>query len=168
MVQIIKYEDKYAQQFLILCKEAFPKHNIFSKDFGFVKNYLVKKEEENRDLGGVFIAVDNGKVVGGCLLKIDERSPYAEHVRYKYNHLIGKNQAIKEALIDYLDLKIKEDIQNGKLKSAKVELGLAMSELDYKSDLNIYLKYQFKKEGTLASHYRKDEDVIILGKEISI
>lgn len=163
MVKFKRYRKEDVSEFLLLCKKAYPAHNVFGKPVEEVKKYLAGKDKENSDLGGVFFAYDKNKFVGGALLKMEEKTIDNKHIRFKYNHLVGKDEKIKKEIMDFLDSKIRKHIKDGKIKTAKIEVGLAENE----PDLEFYKKNGFKIEGEFASHYRLNEKAYVLGKEIT-
>ncbi|MDO8741324.1 MAG: hypothetical protein Q7J54_07185 [Candidatus Woesearchaeota archaeon] len=162
MIEFKRYQKEDVSEFLLLCKKAYPAHNVFYKSLEEVKKYLDRKDKENSELGGVFFAYDKNKVIGGALLKIEEKTINNKHIRFKYNHLVGKDEKVKKEIMDFLDSKIRKHIKDGKIKTAKIEAALSENE----ADLEFYKKNGFKIEGELASHYRPNEKAYVLGKEI--
>lgn len=162
MVELKKYFEEDVEAFVGLCKEAYPKHNVFDKSLDKVKKYLKEQDEKNEEFGGVFFAYDDDEVVGGCLLRVAGRDVPGDHVRFKYNHVVAKDDEIKAEIVKFLDSKIKKNIEDGKFKTAKVEVSIAENE----SDEGFYSEHGFKPEGELMSHYRHGEKVTVMGKEL--
>lgn len=145
-------------------KESFTKHNIFEKSEQEIKEYLVKANEKNKEIGGgLLVAKIGNKVVGALLLKKYSEDITGNHTVWRFNHLAVdeeyRDKDIGTELIKAAENKIKENIS----KTAKIEINIAESE---KATTEFCKKLGFKTEGTLKSHYRWKEDVIVMGKEI--
>ena len=162
IIEIKRYQEKDVEEYMHMCKKAFGKHNVFDKSLRDVRDYLRKKDKADRILGGLFFAYDDDEFVGGALLRVEMKDLDCSHARYKYNHVVAKDNKVKSAILNFLEEKIKHDIHAKRIKSAKVEVGLVETE----EDLELYKKAGFKIEGVLASHYKHKENVIALGKEI--
>lgn len=155
-------------QLVALYKTVFKKHNIFLKPNSDVKNYLIKLHKSNSRIGlGLLVATIEDKVVGALLLKKKEFDSAGKHLVVKYNHFAVlpeyKGQGIGTYLIRIADQKIKDLIKKGKIKTAKIEVSVSENE---KEALDFYKSHDFIIEGELKSHYRLNELVYVLGKEI--
>ncbi len=163
MLELIRFKEKDVPQFVKLCQKAFPTHNVFYRTAQEVADYLRSKDEQNKEFGGVFFAYEGGKLVGGALLRKEDFDPKGKHVRLKYNHLVAVNDKVKKKILEEFNQKVSKMIKEGKINTAKLELGLAENE----TDIQFYLDNGFVKEGKLKSHYRFNETVYVLGMEIT-
>lgn len=114
------------------------------------------------------MAASGSRVVGGMLVRKEGEDLLGKHVVWKYNHLAVDAKyaglGIGTALLQSADQKISSLIRSGKMKTAKIELGVSVTE---KALLPFYKKCGFRVEGKLPSHYRHGELVYALGKEIT-
>ena len=142
-------------------KKSFTKHNIFEKSEQEIEEYLVKANEKKE--GGLLVAKIDNKVVGALLLRKCSEDITGNHTVWKFNHIAVKEEHRKKdigtELVKAAENKIKEHIS----KTAKIEINIAESE---KATTEFCKKQGFQTEGTLKSHYRWKEDVIVMGKEI--
>lgn len=145
------------KELIPIYKEAFKIHNIFEKSEQEILDYLEVKFNENRFL----IAKENGKVIGGLLLK--EVRTIKTHSLWKINHLAvsldARDKGITTRLMDTVERAIKEVSE-----TAKIEVFVSNNE---KATLPFYKGLGFIEEGMLRSHYRYNENVFVLGKELS-
>lgn len=149
-------------------RAVFPVHNIFQRSEGEILKYLKDMHQENSNFGGGFIiAVMDGLAIGGILVKKESQDLEGEHFIWKFNH-VGvhpehQGKGIGRELMEAAETKIRNMIKEGKIKTAKIELGVAEGEKD---SIKFYEKFDFEVEGELKSHYRAGEKAYILGKEI--
>ena len=152
------------QELIPIYKEAFTKHNIFQKSEEEILDYLEDHNQKNT----ILVAKIEEKVVGGILLRKMSEDLNGKHFVWKYNHIaVSKEyqkQGIGSALINAADEKIKEAISEKLFDTAKIEISIAESE---KTTINFYKRLGFEIEGELKSHYRFNESVSCLGKEIT-
>lgn len=148
---------------------SFRKHNIFQKTAREILRYLKETHQNNARVGGGYLVAASGsRVVGGMLVRKEGEDLVGKHTIWKYNHLaVEKPYAglgIGTALLQSADQKVRTLITSGKIKTAKIELGVSINE---KTLLPFYKKCGFRVEGKLPSHYRYGELVYVLGKEIT-
>lgn len=147
---------------------SFRKHNIFQRTTTKILQYLKETHQKNALVGGGYLVAASGsRVVGGMLVRKEGEDLLGKHVVWKYNHLAVERPyaglGIGTALLQSADKKVRTLITSGKIKTAKVELGVSINE---KALLPFYKKCGFRVEGKLPSHYRYGELVYVLGKEI--
>lgn len=148
---------------------SFKTHNIFQRTTAEILQYLKETHQKNAVVGGGYlVAVSGNKVVGGVLVRKEGEDVVGKHTIWKYNHLAVDAKyagvGIGTALLQSADQKVRTLITSGKIKTAKVELGVSVNE---KALLPFYKKCGFRVEGKLPSHYRYGELVYVLGKEIT-
>jgi ribosomal protein S18 acetylase RimI-like enzyme len=149
-------------------KETFSEHNRFQKQDEAILGYIIESHgHRQQHYGGYIVAMLKGKAIGGLLVKQVGQDQEGKHTIWKYNHLgVSKKHSrggIGRALVRAADQRIKELISEGKINTAKVELGVSENEADA---LGFYVKCGFEIEGKLKDHYRHNELVYILGKSI--
>jgi len=149
-------------------KKVFEKHNIFQKTEGEILVYLEESHEKNLESGGGYIiALLEGNITGGLLLKKRAEDLKGKHVLWRLNHVAldpeYSRQKIGSRLLDAVDKKIKIHIEERKYQTAKIELGVSENEKDI---LPFFERNGFEIEGKLKSHYRWKELAYELGREI--
>lgn len=147
---------------------SFKKHTIFQRTPKEILKYLKDSHRKNVKLGGGYIVAKlNNKVIGGILVRKKGEDKDRKHTLWIYNHIAvlteHSRQRIGTALMNSAEQKIKILIKKGKIRSAKVEVGISENERD---TLRFYKKFDFKIEGKLKSHFRLNELVYVMGKEI--
>ncbi len=173
MAEIRKVDISELQGLVALYKEAFPTHNIFTRDDDEILKYLTQMHEKLRNdkkgiIGSILIAEFNSEIVGSCMLCPEEINDKM-HSRWKIKHLavakncqgIGIGKSLVEAALRQIkDLMIKEEIS-----SAKIEVAVSQEKTEkvQENAAEFYIKLGFRKEGILSDHFRLDEDTIILG-----
>lgn len=139
---------------IAVLREVFPVHNIFTKDEESVLKYweVVKAEPDD-----FIVAVEDGKVIGGCLVVM--RS-FDGHTIARIKHLAvatdHKAKGVGRSLIE----KAEEIIGTG-----KIEIHVAEGE---KIVIPFYTKMGYKQEGVLSDHFRKGENCYVMGKYIEV
>ncbi|MEA3515206.1 MAG: GNAT family N-acetyltransferase [Nanoarchaeota archaeon] len=167
---LIEYpEAEELKQLISIYKEAFEKHNIFEKPKDEVEEYIKKSHASNVDFGGGFLVIKKkDKIIGGMLIRKTGGDLKGNHIIVKYNHVaISKEYTGKgygKKMLEVADQKLKNLIKEQKVKSIKIELSVSENET---GSLKFYQKCGFEIEGKLKSHYRFNELVYLLGKEIS-
>lgn len=149
-------------------KEVFTVHTIFTGKTTEIIDYLKEQDEKNRELCGIYVAKLEDQVVGGILVRKVGEDKESKHVLFRYNHLAVdtkyKRQGIGSALVKHADDMIRRLIAQKKIQSAKVEIHLALN--NEACTVEFYTKAGFTVEGKLKSHYRLNELVYVMGKEI--
>ena len=149
-MEIRKANDEDLKQLMIVYKQFFPVHVIFTRSDDDVLSYLRNFK------GEILVAFDNNRVVGGIAI---EKKQFG-HVLAELKHIaaIGKKKFVKNTVTELI--KKAEQSSN----AAKVEFHIADGEtLKY----SFFKKLGYKVEAKLASHYRPNEMCCILGKVIS-
>lgn len=149
---------------------AFPKHNIFQRKPAEILDYLLQTQHKNKLIGGGYlVALVEHKIMGALLVRKEAEDVSGKHTRWKYNHLAVafpyQRKGIGTALLQAADTKIMLLMKKRKINTAKVEIGVAENE---KGAAAFYIHSGFKVEGKLSSHYRHNEMVYVMGKEIKI
>lgn len=135
-------------------KEFIP-HNIFQKPAEEVLMYLFEIQKEHE----LFIAVVDGKVVGGTVLERKDKNIIDEYKIWKLKHF-----ALIEGLDNVAEQQIIADIEARlltKSKKMKIQLNLAESEPRY---IKMFKEYGFTQEATLEDRYRVGEKMFIYSK----
>jgi len=128
-------------------KSAFEKHLIFEKDEQEVIDYLTPK------LNNMIVAVD-GRVIGGCIIKTEIENP--SHKLSRIQHLAVAPEMQSMGVGTELVKEAEKIIGRG-----KIEVRVAEGEA-----IEFYRKLGYTQEGALTNHYRKNETVLVLGKNI--
>lgn len=162
-------EDPELEGLIDVYRSVFKKHIIFEKAPEEILEYLKKSHKKNEGVGGGYIIAKLGdKIIGGILVRKKGGGLETNHTLWIYNHVAlltdYSKLRIGSALINAADKKIKELIKQGRIKTAKIELGVSENEKDA---LNFFKKFGFEIEGKLKSHFRLNEAVYIIGKEIT-
>src|SRR3989338_8387810 len=79
-------------QLIPIYKKIFKKHYVFELPTNEIMKYLLDKHETNKEVGGLLVAVKNGKVLGGLLVKKSCFDTKGKHLVVKYNHLSGEGE----------------------------------------------------------------------------
>ncbi len=150
-------------QLIPIYKKIFKKHYVFELPTNEIIKYLLDKHEANKEVGGLLVAVKNGKVLGGLLVKKQFHDKKGKHLVVKYNHLAAKVQGkgIGSILVKYAETLLKKKIKAREVKTIKIEADVAENE---QQSLLFYKKHGFKVEGKLQDHYRVKEMVYAIGK----
>lgn len=150
-------------QLIPIYKKIFKKHYVFELPANEIMRYLLDKHKENKEVGGVLVAVKNDKVLGGLLIKKQFYDKKGKHLVVKYNHLVAKVQGkgIGSLLVQNAEALLKKKIKNGEVKTIKIEAEVAENE---QQSLGFYKKHGFKVEGKLQDHFRAKELVYVIGK----
>jgi len=161
-------EEPELNELVNICKSVFTRHNIFQKEFEKVLEYKKEIHKRHSDVGGGFIVAKiEDKVIGGVLLKRVSEDLKGKHIVWRLNHLAVSEEysgeGIGSGLVNAAEQKIKDLINEEKMNTAKIELGVSENEKDA---VEFYNKLGFEVEGELKSHYRHGELVYVLGKEI--
>lgn len=161
-------EDSELNELIGVYKSVFKLHNIFQKTDEDILEYLKEAHKKNLKEGGGFIVAKlKEKTIGGILVRKKGCDLEGKHSLWIYNHLGLLKDCFKmgigSALMRAADKKIKNLIKEGIIKTAKIEIGV--SEEEHK-DLSFFKKNGFEVEGESKSHYRLNEMVYIMGKEI--
>ncbi len=132
--------------------------------------YLQQTQHQNKVAGGGYLlALAGNKIVGAILVRKEAEDIFGKHARWKYNHLAialpYQRKGLGTALLHAADLKIVLLMKKRKINTAKVEIGVAEQE---KGAATFYIYNGFKVEGKLRSHYRHNEMVYVMGKELKI
>ena len=162
-------EESELKDFISIYKSVFKKHNIFQKTDEEIFAYLKESNEKNSSIGGGYIVAKlRDKTIGGILVRKKGEDLERKHVLWIYNHVAVSSDypglGIGTNLMNAAEQKIKGLIKEGKIKTAKVELGVSENE---KKALDFFKKHDFEIEGKSKSHYRFNELVYVLGKEIT-
>jgi len=152
-MEIRKAEEKDLPGLAALYKDAFMKHNIFSKPKKEVLEYLNKISKEAE----ILVAVENNEIVGGVAVFSSKQTPEHNLSRLKHVAVLPAMQGkgTGKALVEEAE-KIA-----GK---GKIEIHVAEREQNI---VDFYKKLGYEVEGELASHYRPGETCYILGKVVS-
>lgn len=150
-------------QLIPIYKKIFKKHHVFELPTNDIMKYLLEKHEANKNVGGLLVAVKNGKVLGGLLVKKQFHDKKGKHLVVKYNHLAVKVQGkgVGSVLVKYAETILKKKIKAREVKTIKIEADVAKNE---QQSLGFYKKYGFKVEGKLQDHFRAKELVYAIGK----
>lgn len=135
-------------------KEVFTVHNIFTKGEEEILKYWETVKAEPDDF---IVAVEDGKVVGGCLVLM--RS-FQGHTIARIKHLAVAENHQKKGVGKALIEKAEEIIG-----TAKIEIHVAESE---KEAIAFYEKLGYKQEGVLSNHFRKGENCYVMGKYVEV
>ena len=167
MTNIIEPKAKQLEALVPVYKEAFREHNVFTMPKKDIVDYLRELHRSSwQKHGGFMIAIINDKVVGGLFVSLDDKSRKG-HSRWRIQHLAVRKDArglgIGDDLIGAAEEKIRKDIKNKNITSAKVQVKVSAKE---KKAMPFYKKHGYKLEGKLANHYRLREYCYILGKLI--
>lgn len=146
-MKIRKADKSEIRELVTLYKDAFPVHNVFQLPRSKVQTYLEGVK------GDFYVADDNG-IVGAILLTIELKTRQHKRARIKYFAVAPEFQrkGIGTELIKYAEKMFEQ---------GKIEIHVAEGE-----EVAFYKKNGYKIEGALASHYRKNETMYIMGKEI--
>ena len=153
MIEIRKARKDELSGLILVYKQAFSKHGIFSKEPEEIIDYL-----ENA-MGEFIIAIDDSKqeVVAGILAVKTE--PDKDHVIARLKHF-----AVAQAYQG-------QGIGKGMIKEAERVIGKAKVEIhvseNEKDAIVFYEKQGYVIEGKLLNHYRDDETCYILGKSLN-
>ena len=150
-------------QLIPIYKKIFKKHYIFELPTTEIMRYLLDKNEANKEVGGLLVAVKNGTILGGLLVKKSCFDKKGKHLVVKYNHLAVKVQGkgIGSLLVKYAEAFLKKKIKARDVKTIKIEADVAENE---QKSLEFYKKHGFKVEGKLQDHFRAKEMVYVIGK----
>jgi ribosomal protein S18 acetylase RimI-like enzyme len=140
--------------FIEILKEVFPVHNIFTKSEEEVLKYWETVKAEPDDF---IVAVEDGKIVGGCLVLM--RS-FDGHTIARIKHLAVAKDHQAEGTGRALIEKAEEMIG-----TAKIEIHIAEGE---KIVIPFYKKMGYKEEGVLSDHFRKGENCYVMGKYVEV
>ncbi len=151
-------------------QSAFPKHNIFQQKPAEILEYLQRTQRKHKAGGGGYlVAVTDDKIVGGMLVRKEAEDISGKHSVWRFNHLAVlpayQKKGIGTALLMAGEESIKKVMKEKKMRTAKIEFGVAENE---KIAVNFYLKQGYGIEGELHSHYRHNEMVYAMGKEIRL
>ncbi|GEM_PF-4220271 len=136
-------------------RKEFNPHNIFQKPADEVLTYLFEIQKEHE----LFIAVFEGRVVGGTVLERKDKNIVDEYKIWKLKHF-----ALVEGLDGAAEQRIIADIEARlltKSKKMKIQLNLAETEPRY---IKIFKEYGFTQEATLEDRYRVGEKMFIYSK----
>ena len=152
-------------QLIPIYKKIFKKHYVFELPSNEIMKYLLDKHEANKEVGGLLVAVKNGTVLGGLLVKKSCFDAKGKHLVVKYNHLAVKVQGkgIGSILVKYAESLLKKKIKAREVKTVKIEADVAENE---QQSLLFYKKHDFKVEGKLQDHFRAKEMVYVIGKMV--
>lgn len=102
-------------QLIPIYKKIFKKHYVFELPANEIMKYLLEKHEANKEVGGLLVAIKNGTVLGGLLVKKQFHDKKGKHLVVKYNHLAVKVQGkgIGSMLVHYAEAFLKKKIKNG-------------------------------------------------------
>lgn len=150
-------------QLISIYKKIFKKHYVFELPANEIMKYLLDKHEANKEVGGLLVAVKNGTVLGGLLVKKSCFDAKGKHLVVKYNHLAVKVQGkgVGSILVKYAESLLKKKIKAREVKTIKIEADVAENE---QKSLEFYKKHGFKVEGKLQDHFRAKELVYAIGK----
>ncbi len=151
-------------------QSAFPKHNIFQRNKKEILEYLHKTQRKYKAAGGGYlVAVAGDKIVGGMLVRKEAEDISGKHALWRLNHLAVlpayQKKGIGTALLRSGEESIKKVMKEKKMRTAKIEFGVAENE---KIAVNFYLNVGYAIEGELRSHYRFNEMVYVMGKEMRL
>ena len=151
-------------------RAAFSQHNIFQRKEKEILKYLQQTQHKNKIAGGGYlVALVGNKIVGALLVRQEAEDISGKHTRWKYNHLAVavpfQRKGIGSALLQAADKKVLAAMKVRKINTAKVEIGVAENE---QGAAAFYINNGFKVEGKLHSHYRFNEMVYVMGKELKI
>ncbi len=149
---------------------AFSKHNVFQRQETEIQGYLQQTQRKNKAAGGGYlVALTGNKIVGALLVRQEAEDVSGKHARWKYNHLAValpfQRKGIGTALLQAADKKVLAVMKSRKINTVKVEIGVAETE---KGVAAFYIYNGFQVEGKLRSHYRHNEVVYVMGKELKI
>lgn len=149
-------------------QSIFTKHTIFQQSSKDILQYLRKTSSQYaRGGGGYLLAIVGKKIVGGILVR--KEAEIYPHSVWKLNHLAVlspyQRKGIGTALLQEAEKIILATLQKRKLSTAKIEIGVAQNEQDA---VAFYQRQGFRVEGKLQSHYRHNEMVYVMGKELKI
>ena len=149
-MEIRKANDEDLKQLLVVYKQFFPVHVIFTRSDDEVLSYLRNFK------GDILVAFDNNRVVGGVAI---EKKQFG-HVLAELKHIasLGKKKFVKNTIIELIK---KAEQHSG---AAKVEFHIADGET---IKFSFFKQLGYKVEAKLASHYRPNETCYILGKVIN-
>lgn len=155
-MEITKSIKEELKELVPIYKSAFKVHNIFTKNNSEILKYLEGQAKQN-----VFLIAKDEKILGGLLLK--KIRTVKTHSLWKINHLAvsvdARDNGVGVALMKEAEKRVKTESE-----TAKIEIYVAYNE---KVTLPFYKKLGFIEEGELMSHYRYNESVFVLGKEVS-
>jgi GNAT superfamily N-acetyltransferase len=150
MIRLVDEED-YGQ-LVSLYKQFFPTHNMFQREKEVVEAYL-RKEALERE--AFVVSETEGLIRGAFILMCTGTNGNGTHTRWKFRHFAFETEKVGRELLEDAETRVRKSS-----KTAKVELTIA----DGEEGLEFYAKWGYKKEATLANHYRWEEECFILGK----
>lgn len=167
-VKIKDAEEQELTNLVEIYKQSFKNHNVFERSDNEILEYLKESHLVNSKMGGGYILTKtDDKIIGCILVRKLSGDLSGRHELWRYNHIAViedyKSKGIGSYLIKTADKKIKSRIDERKIDSVKIELGLAETEEEL---LEFYKKNGFELEGQLKSHYRHGEKTYLLGKEL--
>ena len=138
-----------------LLKEFYPTHNLFNQTEDKIATYL-QTESINHKL--LICKNENKEIVASSFVVKTGESSDQSHSRWKFRHFAFVSEAAAKEL-----LTASEDLVKGQSKTAKIELTISERE----KSLSFFESNEYKKEGSLANHYRWNESCYILSKSFS-
>ncbi|MDP3698365.1 MAG: hypothetical protein Q8R47_02150 [Nanoarchaeota archaeon] len=142
-------------ELISIYQKEFNPHNIFQKPADEVLTYLFEIQREHE----LFIAILDGRVVGGTVLERKDKNIADEYKIWKLKHF-----ALVEGLDSAAEQRIIADIEARlltKSKKMKIQLNLAETEPRY---ITMFKEYGFTQEATLEDRYRVGEKMFIYSK----
>ncbi len=142
-------------ELISIYQKEFNPHNIFQKSADEVLTYLFEIQKEHE----LFIAIFDGRVVGGTVLERKDKNIADEYKIWKLKHF-----ALVEGLDNAAEQRIIADIEARlltKSKKMKIQLNLAETEPRY---IKMFKEYGFTQEATLDDRYRVGEKMFIYSK----
>ncbi len=150
-----------------LYDKTFERHNRLKGPREKVLEYLYDSNKNMRFLGGGYIAaVSDGEVVGAVLVRPDDFDKQGMHLHAGYDHLTAvkdAEHAIMVGALDAADMKVQRFMRLNRIKSCKIDVGLAPDEWQYQT---VYEQNGFEIEGRAMHKFRFGEEVIEFGKTV--
>ncbi len=148
---------------------VFNHHNIFTGSSEGVLEYLFTSNRNMRLSGGGYIVAVDDEVIGGLLVRPQDYDRKGMHLRVSYNHVAVVDSALETdvmgALLEAADRKVLNFMRQNGIRSTKIHVGLAPDEI---RTLPVYLAAGMAQEGIVKDKYRFGEEVIELGKTITL
>ncbi len=128
-------------------KEVFKVHNVFDRPEEEIEQYLKKFSK-------ILVAEEDGNIVGGLVITEKKYDKAWKLINFKHRAVASAYQG--------------KDIGSALLKEAEKIAGKGKVEIRVGEReavaVEFYEKNGYQKEGTLKSHYRKEETCFVMGK----
>lgn len=146
MIETQPAEKKDFEGITELLKKAFPGNKLFQQDKKKVSDYLSKVD------GTFYVVFDDEKIIGTMLLSAQN---FDDHSTWKIKYAAifpgSKKKDLGIVMIEYVDKKIRRDMEGGQFKTAKIEVEISENDKIFarkseKNDLEFWKRNGFKIE----------------------